>query len=99
MKLDVNFYRFERAFQDCGRGEQFSYGGLRVLYEYIIQFEEETGEEIVLDAIGLCCEYTEYDNLKEFQDEYGKDYECIEDVENETILIPINEESFIIANF
>ena len=65
----------------------------------MIEFEEETGEEIVLDAIGLCCEYTEYDSFKEFQDDYGKDYECIEDVENETILIPINEESFIIANF
>lgn len=99
MKLDVNFYRFERAFQDCGRGKQFSYGGLRALYEYIIEFEEETGEETVLDAIGLCCEYTEYDSFKEFQDEYGEDYECIEEVENETILIPINEESFIIANF
>jgi len=99
MKITINFDGFERAFQRYGRGEQFSYEGLEALFEYLEQLESEMGEEIELDVIGLCCEYTEYDSLEIFQDENGKDYESIEDIENETIVIPIDKESFIVANF
>tara|TARA_R100000458_G_scaffold50585_1_gene50820 strand:+ start:1135 stop:1437 length:303 start_codon:yes stop_codon:yes gene_type:complete len=100
MKLDVDFHRFGKAFNDCGRGNQFSYDGLKALYEYIINFEEETGEEIVLDVIGLCCEYTEYDHFKIFQSEHTHmGYKSLEDVSNDTTVIPIDEESFIVGNF
>ena len=99
MKISLNFDGFERAFQRYGRGEQFSYEGLEALFEHIELLESDMGEEIELDVIGLCCEYTEYDNLQIFQDEHGKDYECIEDIENETIVIPIDKESFIVGNF
>jgi|TARA_R110001592_G_scaffold116368_2_gene317737 hypothetical protein len=99
MKITLNFDGFERAFQRYGRGEQFSYEGLEALFEHIELLESDMGEEIELDVIGLCCEYTEYDSLEIFQDEHGKDYECIEDIENETIVIPIDKESFIVGNF
>tara|TARA_R100000781_G_scaffold73638_1_gene45955 strand:- start:179 stop:478 length:300 start_codon:yes stop_codon:yes gene_type:complete len=99
MKITLNFDGFERAFQRYGRGEQFSYEGLQALFEWLEDIESDMGEDIELDVIGLCCEYTEYDNLQIFQDENGKEYECIEDIENETIVIPIDEESFIVGNF
>tara|TARA_R100000951_G_scaffold90144_1_gene78341 strand:+ start:438 stop:737 length:300 start_codon:yes stop_codon:yes gene_type:complete len=99
MKLTVTLNDFESAFKRIGRGEQFSYEGLVALFEYLEQLESEMGEEIEFDVIGLCCEYTEYEDLKEFQKDYGKDYECIEDIENETLVIPINDESFIIQQF
>ena len=81
------------------RPTNFTYEGLQALFEYLEQYEDDTGEEIELDVIGLCCEFYQYDNLKEFQDDYGKDYECIEDVENETMVVPVDEESFIIRQF
>ena len=81
------------------RPTNFTYEGLQALFEYLEQYEDDTGEEIELDVIGLCCEFSQYDNLKEFQDDYGKDYECIEDVENETMVVPVDEESFIIRQF
>lgn len=99
MKITINFDGFERAFQRCGRGEQFSYEGLQALFDYLELLESDMGKDIELDVIGLCCEFTEHDNLQIFQDEYGKDYECIEDIENETIVIPIDKESFIVGNF
>ena len=99
MKITLNFYGFERAFQRYGRGEQFSYDGLQALFEWLEDLESDIGEEQELDVIGLCCEYCEYDSLKEFQNEYGKEYETIEDVENDTIVIPIDKESFIIQQF
>jgi len=99
MKVTINFDGFKRAFQRYGRGEQFSYEGLEALFEHIELLESDMGEDIELDVIGLCCEYTEYDNLQIFQDENGKEYECIEDIENETVVIPIDKESFIVVNF
>ena len=81
------------------RPTNFTYEGLQALFKYLEQYEDDTGEEIELDVIGLCCEFYQYDNLKEFQDDYGKDYECIEDVENETMVVPVDEESFIIRQF
>ena len=100
MKLTVRFDDFESGFKRIGRGEQFSYGGLVALFEYLEQLESEMGEEIEFDVIGLCCEYTEYDNFKIFQDEHSHmGYESLEDVENDTIVIPIDKESFIVSNF
>jgi len=98
MKETIGEERFIDKFCQL-RPNQFTYEGLSALFEWLEQLEEEMGEEMEFDVIGLCCEYCEYDNLKEFQDEYGEEYETIEDIENETIVIPINEESFIIAVF
>ena len=98
MKETIGEERFIDKFCQL-RPNQFTYEGLVALFEHLEEFEDATGEEIELDVIGLCCDYCEYDNLKEFQNEYGKEYETIEDIENETIVIPINEESFIIAVF
>ena len=81
------------------RPTNFTYEGLQALFEYLEQLEDDTGEEIEFDVIGLCCEFSQYDNLKEFQDDYGKGYECIEDIENETMVVPVDEESFIIRQF
>tara|TARA_R100000742_G_C4236130_1_gene56703 strand:- start:273 stop:575 length:303 start_codon:yes stop_codon:yes gene_type:complete len=100
MKLTITLNDFESAFQRYGRGEQFSYRGLIALFEYLELLESEMGEEIEFDVIGLCCEYTEYDNFKIFQDEHSHmGYESLEDVENDTIVIPIDKESFIVSNF
>ena len=100
MKLTITLNDFESAFQRYGRGEQFSYRGLIALFEYLELLESEMGEEIEFDVIGICCQYTEYDNFKIFQDEHSHmGYKCIEDVENDTIVIPIDKESFIVSNF
>lgn len=59
MKTTVTRYDFERAFADAGRKDQFSYEGLAVLFEYLEQLEQDTGEELELDVIALCCDYCE----------------------------------------
>ena len=59
MKTTVNRYDFKRAFADAGRKDQFSYDGLKALFEYLEQLEQDTGEELELDVIALCCDYSE----------------------------------------
>jgi hypothetical protein len=99
--------QFHDAFKSLGRDNQFSYEGLDALYDYLEQYEEDTGEKIELDVIALCCEYSEYDNLEQFRNDYdSKDedgqyqYNDIEDIRAETEVIEIpGSEKFIILQF
>jgi hypothetical protein len=59
MKTTVSRYDFERAFVDADRKDNFSYEALGLLFDYFESYEEETGEEIELDVIAICCEYSE----------------------------------------
>ena len=98
MKQTVNFSMFCDAF--LIRKENFSYAGLEALYDYLENLEEETGEEMELDAIALCCEYSEYSGIEEFQQDYGEDYETLEDIEHRTMVIPIDgTDGFIVHDF
>ena len=100
MKQTVNFNDFTDAFKGHGRENQFTYDGLRALFDYLEGLEESGCDEIELNVIALCCEYTEYENLAEFQNDYNiTDYETIEDVENETTVIRVDDERFIIQSF
>jgi hypothetical protein len=98
MYQQINEYDFIRAFEQV-RPDNFSRAGLSALYEYFEQLEEDIGNPIKLDVIGICCEYAEYESLEEFQEDYGDDYESIEDIESETTVISVDDDGFIILQF
>lgn len=70
MKLTNNFNNFVDAFHRMGRGEQFSYDALKAIFEYIEDYERDTGEETELDVIAICCEFSEMTE-NEFMDYYN----------------------------
>ena len=90
---------FTTAFHRMGRGNNFTYEGLNALYDYIEDYEDSTGEQIELDVIALCLEYNEYESLQEFQEDYGDEYQSIEEIEHATQVIMIDDDSFIIHVF
>jgi len=94
----INEYQFADAFKRI-RPDNFSYEGLKALYDYLEDYEDDTGGQIELDVIAICCDYYEYKDLKEFQEDYSEDYESIEDIEQETTVIMIDDTSFIIQAF
>ena len=55
----ISVYDFRDAFKRCGRGEQFSYEGLELIFDYIEEYEDSTGEQVELDVVALCCEWCE----------------------------------------
>ena len=99
MKQDITKCQFMDAFKNMGRGDQFSYDGLSNLYDWLEDFSDSTGEEHSLDVIALCCEFTEYEDIEDFQADYGDEYETLEDIENATSVIPNGDESFIVQQF
>jgi len=104
MKQTVTFYIFECAFANLDMVNQFSRDGLRALFNWFEDYDTDLAScdqpETELDVISICCEFTEYEDLAEFQDNYGtEDYPDIKSIQNHTTVIEVNDESFIIANF
>ena len=65
----VNLHDFRQAFHDCGRGEQFSHEALGLIFEYYEQYEDDTGEQVNLDVIAICCDLAELTQV-EFRKQY-----------------------------
>ena len=98
MFQQINEYDFIKAFEQV-RPDNFSRAGLSALYDYFEQLEEDIGNPIELDVIAICCEYSEYESLEEFQEDYGDDYQSIDEIEQVTTVISVDDSGFIILQF
>ena len=106
MKQTINDFQFRDAFIRMDRKENFSYTGLTALYDYLTDLEDDIGEELELDVIALCCDYSEHD-LEDLQREFG-DYEgetwedmeeAIQWLEDRTTVIPVDDDRVIVQVF
>ena len=79
MKSNVTEHMFIDGFRECNREDNFSYEGRKALYEYFIEMEYDEFE-IEYDPIAVCCEYTEFDDIDEFNEAYGTEYEDFDDI-------------------
>lgn len=84
MKQTIGLYEFRNAF-DAHERNNFSYEGQEVLFNALEEIESASGEEIELDVIALCCDYSEMD-LRELLDHYDiTDEELTDDNEAELL--------------
>jgi hypothetical protein len=70
MKQTINIHQFRNAFARAGREDNFSYEGQEALFDWLETYEEDTGEEIELDVIALCCDFTEFSNPEDAANYY-----------------------------
>ena len=98
MKQTVYLEDFRRAFEST-RPKQFSYDALTALYNYFEQLEDDIGEELDLDVIAICCDYSEYKNFQELKSNY-LNIKTLDELKERTEIIPIEgTEGFIARNF
>ena len=83
MYKEITFTEFCDEFAELNREDQFTYEGKKALFEYLEDYESQSGETLELDVIALCCEYSEYSTAKEAAEYYGFEPED-EDNEEET---------------
>jgi len=103
MKQTVYLSDFRKAFHDMGRGEQFSYEALELIYDYLEEIDEGNHE---LDVIAICCDFQEM-TPREIADSYG--YEVEEDgnemqnvldcLHDDTSVIGSTDDTIIFINF
>lgn len=65
MKKTITEHDFVQAFTAHNRENQFSVKARKELFQYLEECEAGSGTEFELDVVALCCEYTEYDSIKE----------------------------------
>ena len=103
MKEYVNEHTFrDRFMRSDTYKNNFSYEGLHALFEYIEEVEDDIGEEFEFDMVGICCDYTEYDSLEDFNTDYSSDDKVytLDDIREETVVIEIPDtERFITGEF
>lgn len=88
---EINFYDFSDAFEKMDRGNNFTYAGKKLLFDF---FELES-YEYELDIIAICCEFTEYENWQDLAVEYDLDLDSREDLikylQDRTLVLYDNE--------
>lgn len=95
MKTTINESEFRQAFSNYNRADNFSYEALGLIFDYLEQLEEDTGEEIELDVIAICCEYAEAD-AQTIADYYNIDLEDDEEIE-EAVMDYLNDNTQVIG--
>ena len=102
--------QFRDAFRKMDRQGNFSYKGLDVLFDYLEEYSDATGEPVELDVIALCCEYSE-DSVEDIIANYRVDVSEADGDEDEikeivrehlndnTIVCGETEDGFVYAVF
>lgn len=101
IKDTLNKYQAWDIVEQLGAGysNKYSYEGFDALFDYMEEYSEEIGEDLEFDFIAWCCDFTEYENLKELQQNY-KDIKDMDDLRDNTTVIEIEDtDRFIIQNF
>ena len=91
---------FINEFRLYDRMDNFSYKGLRILFESLEQTAIDCGINIEMDVIALCCEYSE-DTLADIIDNYDIDVsECI-DIEDviETVEDYLQDNTYVCGSY
>jgi len=57
MKQSINFSQFVDAFHTYKRYDQFGYDALRIIFDYLEDYENQCNDELELDVIAICCDY------------------------------------------
>lgn len=95
-------FRFVEEFRKI-RPDNFSYEGLHALFDYFEDLSHDIGQPIEFDPIAICCDYTEYESFKQFQEVYGiENYsndEMINYIEDNSEVINVDNGNIIIRNF
>lgn len=93
MKITIeNASQFRDQFHRAGRGDQFSYEALGLLFDYL----EECIPDYDLDVIALCCEYSEATPADIARD-YSIEFSSVEEGELEQVVLYLNAEGAYIG--
>lgn len=102
MKTTVTETNFRDAFMNI-RPDNFSYEGLGALFEYLEHLEEDIDQEIELDVIAICCEFSEYETLGEAVNYYGleilDDEQTLDYLQQRTTVIELDNNGIILQDY
>lgn len=98
MKQTINKSDFIDQFRVMYRLENFSYEARGLLFDYLEEYEESTGEELEMDVIAICCDFSE-DSPEYIALNYGIDIDGLDDEDEikETVLAYLKDNTQVIG--
>ena len=85
--------QFRDQFHRYGRGDQFSYEALGLLFDYL----NDCGSDVELDVVAICCEFSE-DTPESIADYYSIDTEGLDEGEIKgTVLKHLEDNTSIVG--
>lgn len=99
MKTTITETMFKDAFAQADRQDNFSREALGLLFEYLENYEEETGHELDFDVVDICCDFTEGD-ARDVNDNYGLELDLsdMDDSEAaEAVAEALNEQTSVVG--
>ncbi len=105
----LNKHSFIDAFTHSSRKDQFSYEALEAIFDYLEEYSQDSGEDVELDIIAICCEWAEM-TWQEIAASYDVDLsQCADDDErigevedflcSNTQYCELSEGSFVFVQF
>jgi len=73
-----NASQFRDQFHRCGRGDQFSYEALGLIFDYL----NDCGSDVELDVVGICCEFAE-ESWDQITTNYSFDIDALEGLDED----------------
>lgn len=90
MKISLNSYEVaDRLMEDQYAG--WSRPGAQALAEYLEELEADMGKEIEFDACAIRCDFSEYESLVDWAEDYFSDWEKELDIDEDMDSDEIND--------
>jgi predicted ArsR family transcriptional regulator len=90
---------FINEFEAYGRTDNFSYTGLRALFDSLDDIAQDSGQNIEMDVIALCCEFIE-EHIDDVISNYDIDVSDMDDDEKiETVREYLQEHTYFISDY
>jgi len=100
MKTTVSNSDFHDAFRSYDRMENFSYEGRNLLFDFLEEMESDTGEEMELDVIAICCDFNE-DTVEGIASNYSIDLSDFDEDDDEgrkeAVLEYLNDNTMVVG--
>jgi predicted ArsR family transcriptional regulator len=91
------------------RTDQFSYDGLKTIFDYLEELEQSSDTEFEFDVIGICCDFAEQHwkdiaadysiELDENKDEEEQQEQVLDYLADEGVFVGINGDLIIYHQF
>ena len=75
------------------RPGNFTYDALSAMFDYFDEYECEPDME--LDVIGICCEFSEYTDIADYNEQYSTEYSSTDELQYETTVIMVDDVRFV----
>lgn len=56
-----------------GRADSFGRAGWIAIGDYLENLSDDIGEDIEIDIVGICCEYSSADDVEDFYEQLGRE--------------------------